>query len=38
MGSMVTIIMGVTFVACVLLFRRGIVGEIEHRLGARSKG
>ena len=27
------IIMGVTFVVCVLLFRRGIVGEIEHRLG-----
>ncbi|NBO83011.1 MAG: branched-chain amino acid ABC transporter permease [Betaproteobacteria bacterium] len=37
LGSMVTIIMGATFVACVLLFRRGIVGEIEHRLGARSK-
>ena len=33
LGSMVTIIMGATFVACVLLFRRGIVGEIEHRLG-----
>lgn len=32
MGSWVTIIMGVTFVACVLVFRRGIVGEIEHRL------
>jgi branched-chain amino acid transport system permease protein len=32
MGSMVTIIMGVTFVVCVLLFRRGIVGEIQHRL------
>jgi branched-chain amino acid transport system permease protein len=29
---MVTIIMGVTFVVCVLLFRRGIVGEIQHRL------
>lgn len=35
MGSMVTVIMGITFVACVLLFRRGIVGEIEHRLGRR---
>lgn len=33
LGSMVTIIMGATFVACVLLFRRGIVGEIEYRLG-----
>ena len=32
LGSWVTIIMGVTFVVCVLLFRRGIVGEIEHRL------
>jgi branched-chain amino acid transport system permease protein len=32
LGSMVTIIMGVTFVVCVLLFRRGIVGEIQHRL------
>ena len=33
LGSWVTTIMGVTFVVCVLLFRRGIVGEIEHRLG-----
>ena len=33
LGSMVTIIMGVTFVICVLAFRRGIVGEIEHRFG-----
>ena len=32
-GSKVTIIMGVTFVVCVLAFRRGIVGEIEHRFG-----
>ena len=31
-GSWVTVIMGVTFVVCVLVFRRGIVGEIEHRL------
>jgi branched-chain amino acid transport system permease protein len=36
MGSMVTVIMGATFVACVLLFRRGIVGEIEHRWKNRS--
>ena len=35
-GSWVTVIMGVTFVVCVLLFRRGIVGEIEHRLGKQS--
>ena len=33
LGSWVTIIMGATFVVCVLLFRRGIVGEIEYRLG-----
>jgi len=36
LGSMVTIIMGVTFVACVLLFRRGIVGEIQFRLGRKA--
>ena len=35
LGSMVSIIMGVTFVVCVLMFRRGIVGEIEHRFGAK---
>ena len=28
----VTVIQGAIFVACVLLFRRGIVGEIAHRL------
>ncbi len=33
LGSWVTIIMGCTFVTCVLIFRRGIVGEIEHRFG-----
>ena len=33
LGSWVTIIMGATFVVCVLLFRRGIVGEIAHRFG-----
>ena len=36
LGSWVTIIMGMTFVVCVLLFRRGIVGEIEHRLGPKT--
>jgi len=36
LGSMVTIIMGATFVACVLVFRRGIVGELEYRLGRKS--
>jgi len=38
LGPMVTIIMGATFVACVLLFRRGIVGELEYRLGRKSGG
>lgn len=33
LGSWVTIIMGATFVVCVLVFRRGVVGEIEYRLG-----
>ena len=28
----VTVIQGVIFVVCVLLFRRGIVGEIAHLL------
>ncbi len=36
LGSWVTIIMGATFVVCVLVFRRGIVGEIEHRLTSKS--
>jgi len=31
-GQWVTVIQGVIFVACVLLFRRGIVGEIAHAL------
>ena len=31
----VTVIQGVIFVACVLLFRRGIVGELAHRLRIR---
>ncbi len=34
-GSWVTIIQGVIFVACVLTFRRGIVGEIQHLLRRR---
>ncbi|MBN8920993.1 MAG: branched-chain amino acid ABC transporter permease, partial [Rhizobiales bacterium] len=34
-GQWVTVIQGVIFVACVLLFRRGIVGEIAHRLRMR---
>ena len=31
-GEWVLVIQGVIFVACVLLFRRGIVGEIAHKL------
>lgn len=37
-GSWVTVIMGGIFVICVLLFRRGIVGELQaliHRIGIR---
>ena len=33
-GPWVTVIMGVIFVVCVLLFRRGIVGEVVARVGA----
>jgi branched-chain amino acid transport system permease protein len=36
LGSWVTIIMGLTFVVCVLVFRRGIVGEIELRWGRKA--
>jgi branched-chain amino acid transport system permease protein len=35
-GSWVTIIQGVIFVLCVLTFRRGIVGEIQHLLRRRN--
>ena len=31
-GSWVTVIQGVIFIACVLAFRRGVVGEIAHAL------
>lgn len=34
-GSMVTVIMGVIFIICVLVFRRGIVGEIAAWLARR---
>jgi branched-chain amino acid transport system permease protein len=36
LGSWVTIVMGLTFIVCVLVFRRGIVGEIEHRWGRKA--
>jgi branched-chain amino acid transport system permease protein len=32
LGSWVTVIEGVIFVVCVLLFRRGVIGEIDHHL------
>jgi branched-chain amino acid transport system permease protein len=41
LGSWVTIIQGVIFVLCVLVFRRGIIGELLHlvgRLRSRSEG
>ena len=31
-GAWVTVVQGAIFVACVLLFRRGIIGEIGHFL------
>jgi len=34
-GQWVTIIQGVIFVVCVLLFRRGVVGELAARLRIR---
>ena len=34
-GQWVTVIQGVVFVVCVLLFRRGIIGEIAHLLRIR---
>jgi branched-chain amino acid transport system permease protein len=35
MGEWVLVIQGIIFVACVLLFRRGLIGEIAHRLRIR---
>lgn len=32
LGSWVTVVQGAIFVVCVLAFRRGIVGEIAHKL------
>lgn len=37
LGSWVTIVQGVIFVVCVLAFRRGIVGELEHWLRRRRR-
>ena len=33
LGEWVTVIEGVVFVLCVEVFRRGLVGEIAHRIG-----
>jgi len=38
LGESVGIVTGLIFVACVLLFRRGIVGEIAAALGAAKRG
>jgi branched-chain amino acid transport system permease protein len=35
LGEWVLVLQGVIFVACVLLFRRGLIGEIAHRLRIR---
>ncbi|HSZ08540.1 MAG TPA: branched-chain amino acid ABC transporter permease [Steroidobacteraceae bacterium] len=34
-GSWVSVIIGAIFVVCVLIFRRGVVGEIQRRFGQR---
>ena len=36
-GSWVTIVQGIIFVVCVLAFRRGIIGELEHWLRRRRR-
>lgn len=35
LGAWVTIVVGLVFIACVLVFRRGVVGELEHMLSQR---
>ncbi len=35
-GSWVSVIIGAIFVVCVMVFRRGVVGEIQRRFGQRS--
>jgi branched-chain amino acid transport system permease protein len=36
LGSWVTIVQGIIFVVCVLAFRRGVIGELEHWLRRRA--
>ncbi|MDR4125014.1 branched-chain amino acid ABC transporter permease [Yanghanlia caeni] len=35
LGESVTMVIGLIFILCVMLFRRGIIGEILHRYGTR---
>ncbi len=35
LGAWVTVAVGLIFIACVLLFRRGVLGEIDHLLATR---
>jgi branched-chain amino acid transport system permease protein len=35
LGAWVTIVVGLVFIACVLVFRRGVVGELQHMLSQR---
>jgi branched-chain amino acid transport system permease protein len=35
LGESVTIVTGLIFVVCVLMFRRGIVGELLHRISSK---
>src|SRR5699024_1667162 len=37
MGTWIDVIIGVIFVVCVLLFRRGVIGELAHMLDLRDK-
>jgi branched-chain amino acid transport system permease protein len=37
LGSWVTVVQGVIFVVCVLAFRRGVMGELEHWLRRRGE-
>jgi branched-chain amino acid transport system permease protein len=37
-GGWVSVIIGAIFVVCVMLFRRGFVGEIQRRYAQRSVG
>lgn len=37
-GAWVSVIIGAVFVVCVMIFRRGFVGEIQRRFGQRTEG